>query len=344
MKRNVLYILIISGVMVGYAHVMAQVTPNATGTVQVLSTSRYRVVVESKLNVRQQPSTQSKVVGALPDGDFVEVYGIKNGWAEIAFHGQHAYIASRYIKPAPVTDEAGLVEEVPSVEANQENALKETDSLEQAQPVKKKSNFHFSADPFRGLFQTHREGKNNSLQTIHFRFSSTLSAGLSNLFSFEAGSFPRFGFGVDLGTQIKADFMPEKMFSETDVGFMALGNSKYHFPSLMIHLLPIGYRTDCFCVSKLCDVKGYVVGGLSVQLPVDGSISFYKGGNQIFFPSQATVNLYMKGGLEITNNAAVGICYLQGFSDVCSGMNAGIKHQAIQLYASFLFDKWKKQS
>ena len=136
--------------------------------------------------------------------------------------------------------------------------------------------------------------------------------------------------------------MPKYMFSEATFGFLSLGNSNYSFPSFSINILPMGYRSNTFDFWKLHNIKYYGVGGLSFQFS-GGGIHFYRNSSYYSFYSKPTVNLYLKGGLEITDMIAVGFLYMHGFNNVCSNLPIGIKHSVFQIYSSFLFDKWKKQ-
>lgn len=59
--------------------------------------STYRVTPAIGLNVRTGPGTGYRKLGALICGTKVEVYSISNGWAQIRYSGQTAYISASYI-------------------------------------------------------------------------------------------------------------------------------------------------------------------------------------------------------------------------------------------------------
>lgn len=61
------------------------------------ATSTYRVTPAIGLNVRTGPGTGYRKLGALICGTKVEVYSISNGWAQIRYSGQTAYISASYI-------------------------------------------------------------------------------------------------------------------------------------------------------------------------------------------------------------------------------------------------------
>ncbi|UOW67280.1 SH3 domain-containing protein [Paraclostridium bifermentans] len=60
--------------------------------------SKKMEVTASNLNVRQEASTSSKVIGKLSKGSTVDTFEIKNGWAKIKFNNQTAYVSSQYLK------------------------------------------------------------------------------------------------------------------------------------------------------------------------------------------------------------------------------------------------------
>lgn len=273
------------------------------------------IVTASKLNVRKGPSSQSSIIGSLSKGDTINVNSLKKSWAQIEYKKGVGYVASKYIQPI-------LEEPIKTLEPDIaiSDDIDMQDSITPANPTKKKHYF----------------------SQFHFRFTSTLSLGLSDFYSFDAYSHPRFGFGLDAGTQISANFMPKNMFSELSIGYMSLGNSNYSFPSFSVNILPAGYRSEPFHLWKLRNARYYAVGGLSFQFS-GGGIYFSRNSKYYSFSSKPTVNLYIKGGVEITDMVAVGVLYMHGFNNVCSNLPIGIKHSVFQIYGSFLFDKWKKQ-
>lgn len=272
------------------------------------------IVTAPRLNVRKMPSAQSTAIGGLSKGDTVNVHSLKNSWAEIDFKKGIGYVSLNYLEPIQMED---ISESEPEPAAEEEETLSLT---------------NLANDHKRMVF----------FDQLHFRLTSTLSLGLSDFYSSDAYSHPRFGFGLDVGTQLTADFMPQHMFSELTMGYMALGNSNYSFPSFSINFLPAGYRSDPFDFWKLRNARYYALGGLSFQFS-GGGIHFYRNSNYYSFSSKPTINLYVKGGVEITDMIAVGFLYMHGFNNVCSNLPIGIKHSVFQVYGSFLFDKWKKQ-
>jgi len=57
------------------------------------------VSVNTSLNVRELPNTNSQIIGSLKNGDIVTVTGVTNdGWLRIAFNGKDAFISGTYTK------------------------------------------------------------------------------------------------------------------------------------------------------------------------------------------------------------------------------------------------------
>lgn len=276
----------------------------------------YYTVTSTRLNVRKQPSAESTVIGGLSKGDTINVRTMKKSWAEIDFKKGIGYVSKSYIEPIQITS---IAEPEP-----QETITKLSEIIEeQTSPKPEKYRISF-------------------FKQWRLRLTSTTSLGLSNLYSFDAYSSPRFGFGLDVGAQLTADFMPKNMFSEVTFGFMSLGNSNYSFPSFSFNFLPVGYRSNPFSFWIFHGTRYYAVGGLSFQFS-GGGIFFSRNSQYYSFYSKPTVNFYVKGGLELTNMVAVGFIYMHGFDNVCHNLPIGIKHSVFQIYGSFLFDKWKKK-
>lgn len=77
---------------------LVQKAASTTGTQSSgTATSTYRVTPAIGLNVRTGPGTGYRKLGALICGTKVEVYSISNGWAQIRYSGQTAYISASYI-------------------------------------------------------------------------------------------------------------------------------------------------------------------------------------------------------------------------------------------------------
>lgn len=278
------------------------------------STPAYYTVTSARLNVREQPSSKSVVIGGLSKGDTINVHTFKKAWAEIDFKKSIGYVSAKYIEPIEMKDTSAP------------ESQSEVDEVQIAEPTIVVSPVHES----------------EKKRTFAFRLTTSLSLGISNFYSFDAYSHPRFGFGIDVGTQIRARFMPRGMFAETTIGFMELGNSNYSFPSLSINILPAGYRYEGIKIGKL-ETSIYAVGGFSLQIPFGQGIHFYRNSKNYSFSAVTNLNVYAKAGLELTDNIAVGIMYMHGITNVCRSLPIGIKNSTIQVYGTFLFDKWKKK-
>ena len=59
---------------------------------------KYKCTASKILNVREAPSSDAKVIGAIRSGDVVEVYDISDGYARIIYNGQDAYANISYLE------------------------------------------------------------------------------------------------------------------------------------------------------------------------------------------------------------------------------------------------------
>ena len=64
--------------------------------------TQYIVDTKTTLLVRTGPGTSNSQFGRLKNGETINVYAIKNGWAEISYNGKTGYVSEQYIKLAPV--------------------------------------------------------------------------------------------------------------------------------------------------------------------------------------------------------------------------------------------------
>lgn len=304
--KTLLKILIVLIIFLGFP--VASLAQNSLG---------HYTVTAARLNVRKAPSSESTVIGSLKKGDTINVRTMRKSWAEIDFKKGIGYVSNKHIEPIQIMP-ADEPEPQETIVAMSEDTVVEQPALK---PEKRRNSF---------------------FKQWHFRLTSTASLGLSNLYSFDAYSHPRFGFGVDAGTQLTADFMPKGMFAEVTVGYMSLGNSNYSFPSFSLNILPAGYRSEPFNLWFLHDARYYAVGGLAFQFS-GGGIFFSRNSQYYSFYSKPTVNVYAKAGIELTDMIGIGFIYMHGLNNVCGYLPIGIKHSTFQIYGSFLFDKWKKK-
>ena len=56
------------------------------------------VVTTDVLNVRENPTTESKVVGKLLNGNKIDVQNTENGWSKITLDGKDAFVSAEFTK------------------------------------------------------------------------------------------------------------------------------------------------------------------------------------------------------------------------------------------------------
>ena len=69
----------------------------------------------SALNVRSGEGTNYRIIGALPQGQKVQVISENSGWSKINYNGQTGYIGTRYLSKTPV---GGAVDNKPNNNQN----------------------------------------------------------------------------------------------------------------------------------------------------------------------------------------------------------------------------------
>ncbi|WP_297637987.1 SH3 domain-containing protein, partial [uncultured Clostridium sp.] len=77
-----------------YVKTTGSTSPSNPGT----STSKTGTVTASSLNVRENASTGSRVIGSLAKGSKVTVTETKNGWHKIKFGNKTGYVSADYIR------------------------------------------------------------------------------------------------------------------------------------------------------------------------------------------------------------------------------------------------------
>lgn len=269
------------------------------------ATTRYRVVNTSKLNVRQTPSTNAKIVGSLSAGDYVEADRIENGWACISHNGQRAFISAKYIELDPVEDV--IVEE-----QHEETIPEPTHAVIARIP-----------DNTQGKTITNKKKEN-------LWFVSNLGLGFSNLASPDAYSYGTFGMAAEVGLRYHWKFLPQSMFTDVTLGFTLLGNESYSFPYLSITLYPFEIAHTIFNKPFFGQVGlSFLLGGEDMYI--------YRGSFQRTYYAQPCVALVLKESIVLDRHWNVGLQYIRGLNNVCDNLPIGLYHESIQVFATYKF-------
>lgn len=78
-------------------------------TISAFAEGLYRVECNTFVNVREYRSSSSQVLGTIQNNEQIVVYGVQDGWAQIKYNNQDAYISADYI--IPIKEEKQNVEE-----------------------------------------------------------------------------------------------------------------------------------------------------------------------------------------------------------------------------------------
>lgn len=65
---------------------------------EVFAEENYKVTAASILNVRNNPTTKSKIVGTLRSGQQIEVLNISEGWAKLYTMAEHAILVLNILR------------------------------------------------------------------------------------------------------------------------------------------------------------------------------------------------------------------------------------------------------
>ena len=271
------------------------------------TTERYQVIVSTRLNVRQRPTTQSKVIGYLSNNDYVEVHHIDGAWAEIDYNGNRAYVSSQHLKPVPPIKET--IEEV--VESADTTPLMEEVEVDDSPTV-----------------TLPQKVKSSKIKSIMI----SASIGYSSLYSFDASVSGKFAFGIEVGMQIHPSFYSSNLFAEVTVGFSHLGSANYEFPYFSICALPVGLNT------QLLGKPVYAQVGFSLFFG-GGDIQFYKHDHYFYYKAVPNLNYIVKFGLDLNTRWSMGLYYLHGITNVCLDLPIGLKNNTLQFFTTLHLGK-----
>lgn len=110
------------------------------GTTNASAQNLYKVVSNSILNIREQPNSNSNILGTLSPNAQIGVTKFIDGWAEFNYNGQFAYVFSKYIAKIDIVEEVRLFKVVsashlnvrhqPSISAQVLGILREGEEIE----------------------------------------------------------------------------------------------------------------------------------------------------------------------------------------------------------------------
>ncbi len=77
-------------------------TETASGEVSDASATAEVYTTTVNLNIRKEPSTDSEILGRFDTGAVVDVVSVSDGWAQIRYQGETAYVSAQYIAQTTV--------------------------------------------------------------------------------------------------------------------------------------------------------------------------------------------------------------------------------------------------
>lgn len=262
----------------------------------------YKVISQSRLNVRNRPSTESQVLGVLQPAEQIEVLSIEGQWAKIQYKSNVGYVALRYIE---------RVEQQPKVVEEEVVIV----------PVKKEVSTPKIVDE-----PQKRRSKGVSLKNVGIELVPNLSIGYANFTCSSAYPVPRMGLGIDCALQFiaeeKISFIPKDYFTEVSLGYSMRGSGAFPMHYFNIKLMPFGYRL------VLDDYTFFGKLGVYAGLSASEIDTHYN-----HFYTNPDMGISVGLGFEMYN-IGVGLSFEQGFIDVCDA-NLSLKNQCLFVNLSY---------
>lgn len=76
------------------------ISPEASAVIEKVvepKTTTYYCTARSGVNIRKEPNTISDILGSLPTGEEIQVYGFSGGYAKVSYKGAEAYVLAKYV-------------------------------------------------------------------------------------------------------------------------------------------------------------------------------------------------------------------------------------------------------
>lgn len=341
------------------------------GTINVNAQNRYEVVSNSRLNIRSEPNSNSKILGTLSPKAQIEVMQIEKGWAEFKYNNQKAFVSSKYIVKIDINEKLELFKVVSESRLNVRNkpstnsriigALQpkslievfskteywakirynnnigyistqyiekvELDSVVSSEKEPVEDSFEQNTEPIiEEIIVSKTEDNTDLLNNIGVEFIPNIYCGFSNFCTESVVPKGTIGCGVDLAFQFIAKerimFIPMNYFSEISLGYSLRGSAAFPMHYLNIKLLPFGYRYHLQKLSlygKLGVYTGYTFSSIETR---------YNS-----FDSNVDAGLTISVGTEY-RKFGLGLSYERGFINVCNS-NLSLKNSCIFVTLSY---------
>lgn len=266
----------------------------------------FKVVSESNLNVRLQPSTNAQVLGTLQPEEQIEVLSNDGNWAKINYKNNIGYVSAKYIQE---------IEKGHNISFTQSKTEKEI--------------IHTQSENYDN--STHEElytiyDSDYIFERIRIEFVPNAYCGLSNFSSSDVTPKGTIGGGLDLALQFIAKediaFIPKDYFMEASLGYSLKGSAAFPMHYINLKVLPFGYRynlSEYTLFGKLGIYAGYPLSSIKT--------------NKNSFDSNIDVGLTIGVGAEY-KNIGLGISYEQGGTNVCNS-KLKLKNQGIFVNVSY---------
>ncbi len=263
----------------------------------------YKVMSSSRLNVREQPSVNSRILGSLLSGTEIQGSTWDSSWTGITYNGQKAYVATRYLK---------FLEEKITPVIVQSAKPKETDSVH--------------VDDGLLLVETDIANEKRFYDIISVDAIADAYVGYSDFVSSQTEAIGRLGVGVDAcckGTfKEKIWIIPKGWCAEAGLGYSMKGSAAYPMHYINLKLAPFGYEYELSPVLLNANL------GFFMGVPLSRVVT-----DKYQFRSNLDVGLYVKA-MCWWRDFGLGVSYEFSFTNVCSA-DLPLKNSAVFLNLSY---------
>lgn len=208
-------------------------------TYDAFAEENYKVTSASVLNVRNNPTTKSRIVGSLRSGQHIEVLSINDGWAKIIYNGTTCYISAKYITPLPITVKEKDITEVSneSVKVEEQEPEPEPQEINSDVAISKSTDLEVDVPLSLGSFITN---------DINLYLAVQGGFGYSNFLWSDGSVNGTMSYSGDIVGQLyfesKVSFIPANWYSELALGYDRKGAANYGMNYIHARIYPFGYR------------------------------------------------------------------------------------------------------
>lgn len=288
-------------------------------TFEVFAEENYKVSVASILNVRNNPTTKSKIVGTLRSGQHIEVLEISKGWAKVKYNGKVGYVSEKYISPLPKPE--------PPIPEPKKEKPKEEKPVIASEPVNERFREIKSAGDHE--VETPLSIGHSLSDNINLYLAIQGGFGYSNYIWSDGSVNGTISYSADIIGQLyfenKVRFIPANWYSELALGYDKKGAANYGMNYIHARIYPFGYRIP--------------IDQINVVVKAGPTIGFAL--NDFDYRWSSDFQVGIGGGLQIEwKQFAIGCNVEYDFTEVSSSCGQTLNNIAVLGTISYKFAKF----